>query len=226
MKFTSSKIQALTTNGRVKGEVGKPFNTYVKNVKMERKLKRRLDAPMWSKPTSWGNLCELYLYSEMLSLNYQPCHNVSIQHPTIECYSGTPDAVNHVENTVVDIKSPYTMRSFCTFAECDSIDDVRNMHDDGEKYYWQLVSNAILTGKDKAELIIYTPTEEEMPKLFEFVQELNDPDFNWILNEPMDRLPFIPKGSEYANVLYFIFRVPQVDKDLLLERINLAATLL
>ena len=138
-RFTSSKIAALMSNGsrdmtedelkaykllnpkskktKIEDGFGKPALTYIKEKLFETKLGRRLDNETNSRPTSWGNLVEDIAF-EQLSTGYNKVSQETIQHPTIENWSGSPDLIKYDEGlTVGDIKCPMTLKSFCTFYE-------------------------------------------------------------------------------------------------------------
>ena len=66
--FTSSEIFNLMANGKKEGELGAPALTYIKECNMERRLGRQLENDQNARPTSWGNLCEGYVFS-MLPLS-------------------------------------------------------------------------------------------------------------------------------------------------------------
>ena len=223
-RFTSSKIAALMSNGKVKGTFGKPALTYIKEKLFETKLGRRLDNETNARATSWGNLVEDIAF-EQLSTGYKKVSQETIQHPTIENWSGSPDLIKYDDGlTVGDIKCPMTLKSFCTFYECENIDEVREMHDDGEKYYWQLVSNSILLGTKCAELIIYVPYQDELETIREAARNY-DGDQNkiaWINWANDEDLPYLIRGIYYKNIKVIRFEVPQSDKDALTERVNAA----
>ena len=117
-----------------------------------------------------------------------------------------------------------TLKSFCTFYECETIEEVRDKHKDGEDYYWQLVSNSILLNTKYAELIIYVPYYYELVQIRELANNY-DGDQNkvaWINWAGDDDLPYIPEESEYKNLKVIRFEVPESDKKALTERVNAA----
>ena len=145
-RFTSSKIAALMSVAKDKVSFGKPALTYIEEKNFERKLGRSLTSEITARATSWGKLLEKRVLEELLGIDYRPSSAESIVHHVYgDIWAGSPDAQKYDEGgTIVDIKSTYTIKSFCQFAECETIEDVRENHPDGEDYYWQLVSNAIL----------------------------------------------------------------------------------
>ncbi len=149
-------------------------------------------------------------------------------HPIIPFWSGSPDTKKE-KGTVCDVKCPETLKSFCILSECQTIEDVRKNHDKGEEYYWQLVSNAVLTNSDKAELIVYMPYQKELNEVRELCYSI-PPDqaykYYWIVNGNDEELPYLPDECYYKNMHVIRFDVPQADKDLLEKRVLLAGQLL
>ncbi len=223
-RFTSSGISALMSSGKAKGTFGKPFYTYVEEKYFETKLLRRLDNESNAKPTSWGKLVERHAFDQ-LGTEYNLVSQETIVHPSIELWAGSPDLEKYDEGkTVCDIKCPMTLKSFCTFYECETIEEVRDKHKDGEDYYWQLVSNSILLNTKYAELIIYVPYYYELVQIRELANNY-DGDQNkvaWINWAGDDDLPYIPEESEYKNLKVIRFEVPESDKKALTERVNAA----
>ena len=223
-RFTSSGISALMSSGKAKGTFGKPFYTYVEEKYFETKLLRRLDNESNAKPTSWGKLVERHAFDQ-LGTEYNLVSQETIVHPSIGLWAGSPDLEKYDEGkTVCDIKCPMTLKSFCTFYECETIEDVRDKHKDGEDYYWQLVSNSILLNTKYAELIIYVPYYYELVQIRELANNY-DGDQNkvaWINWAGDDDLPYIPEESEYKNLKVIRFEVPESDKKALTERVNAA----
>lgn len=230
--FTSSEIVKLTTNGKAKGSFGKPFYEYVDEKNFERRLRRSIGTESNSRPLTWGKLVERRVF-ELLPISYRLSSNDTFEHPTIKCWSGSPDCT-HNENTVGDVKSPLTLKSFCQLVDpiynglqgMEAMNKIRETHSDGEKYYWQLVSNAILTKSTFSELIVYVPYIHELELIRSLSEELNDKRFNWVLSAEDIELPFLPADSLYRNLNVIRFEVPKEDKDFLTERVLEAEKLL
>ena len=235
--FTSSEIAALMTKGKKKGELGKPAYTYIKEKVMERRLQRSLDTETNARPLTWGQLIEKHVF-ELLGLEYQLVSQESIVHPEISCWAGSPDANKFDEGkTVVDIKSPITLKSFCQLVDplyvgktgLETIMEIRKNHSSGEDYYWQLVSNAVLTNSKFAELIVYVPYFSELEKIRAFASEadLENPHrYYWINNAVDEELPYILDNGFYKNINVIRFEIPEEDKVALTERVIYSATVL
>jgi len=225
--FTSSKIGALMSTGKQAHGFGVPAITYIKERNFERKLGRAISAESNARPLAWGKLLEKRVF-DLLGLEYILCSHETIIHPTIEYWSGSPDARKD-DGTVCDVKCPETLKSFCILSECKTIDDVRQNHDKGEEYYWQLVSNAVLTNSNKAELIVYMPYLSELQEIRDLCFSV-PPDeaykYYWIANGNDEELPYLPDGCFYKNMHVISFDVPEADKELLKERVLLGGTML
>jgi len=234
-RITSSWIAALMSNGKKEGTFGAPFYTAVDECVMEAKLGLPLDAEVNSRPLSWGNCCEKHVLEapNILSTEYRPQSKGTLMHPTIQRWAGTPDALKFKGSepfAVCDVKCPYTRKSFATFSECKTIEEVRTNHKDGEKYYWQLVSNAILTGVDVAELIVFAPYFSELQAIRDIADSWPDESetfrFKWIAFASYKELPYINEDGHYKHLHTIQFEVPQADKDALTARVLAAAELI
>lgn len=229
--FTSSKIAALMSNGKAAGTMGKPAFTYIRSRKREILLGRRLDTDSAARPTSWGNLCEKRAF-DLLGLDYILSSKETIKHPTIGNWMGSPDGIKEVDGikTVFDVKCPYTLNSFCDFYDClGDINAVRLEHEDGEKYYWQIVSNAILTGATLGELIIYCPYLSELQTIKDMAMDMPQEEsykYFWVANANNNELPYLIDGGHYKNINIIRFEIPQEDKDALTERVEAALKIL
>jgi hypothetical protein len=221
--FTSSEIVRLMANGKSKGSFGAPYYSYIEEKKMERRLGRSLSDDIFSRPTTWGDLCEGRVF-DLLGDEYIPCPKVTLSHPTISCWKGTPDATR--PETVADIKCPKTLKSFCILVDAwrkGGINMIRDKHDDGDKFYWQLVSNAILTKSKFGELIVYCPYQSELAAIREMASNFDGEKqsrFLWIASAYDDELPFVKDGGYYKNLNVMRFEIPLSDKMALHARVE------
>jgi hypothetical protein len=225
--FTSSEIVALMSNGKVKGSFGKPALTYIEECNMERRLGRSISDESNARPLVWGKLCETLVF-DLLPINYKLCSQETIAHSSVSCWKGSPDMEKFDEGkTVCDIKCPHTLKSFCQLVQpfyeglrgMDLINAIRAEHKDGEKYYWQLVSNAILTKSKHAELIVFAPFRSQLDEIRSRAQKDGNPNYYWIWSSSDDELPWLPDGGYYSNINILRFEVPVEDKIALHERV-------
>jgi hypothetical protein len=224
--FTSSEIVRLTTNGRAKDSFGAPFYSYIEEKKMERRLNRSLTEDIFARPTSWGHLVQYHVF-KLLGSDYKPCSDIVLSHPSIECWKGTPDAEKlGGGKTVAEVKCPQTLKSFCILVDSwkkGGINLIRENHNDGDKFYWQIVSNAILTGSTFGELIVYVPYRSELDIIRELAQNFDGEHqsrFLWIASAHDDELPFVKDGGYYKNLYTMCFEIPEVDKQFLTARVE------
>lgn len=233
--FTSSEIVALTKNGKEKGSIGEPAYTYVEECNMERRLGRNLSSEAETRPIIWGKFIEKRVF-DLLDFDYIHTSQTTLSHPTIPYWKGSPDFL--YPDTVADAKAPTSIKSFCQlvdpYFEKDengvyqmkhpglTIEAVRKNHKEGEKFYWQLVSNACIKDAKFAELIIYVPYKSELEVIREMASNY-DGDQNkiaWINWASDDELPYLIEGGHYQNLNIIRFEVPQADKDFLTSRVK------
>lgn len=142
-------------------------------------------------------------------------------------------------DTITDIKCPLTRKAFYNLVKrlyhFDGVNVIKKKYVDhneiiqlirkdsteGEKYYWQLVSNACILGAKYAELIVFMPYFEELEEIQKINAELEEP--YWLVARAKEgELPFIMKERGIENINIIRFEVPQADKDFLEERVILA----
>jgi hypothetical protein len=206
---------------------GQAALTYIEECNMERRLGRSLTDESNARPLSWGKLLEPQVF-DLLGLEYTFSSQDTIVHPDIPFWAGSPDG--YTDDAVVDMKCPLTLKSFCQLVDplykglagMDAINAVRENHKDGEKYYWQLVSNAILLNKQYAELIVYMPYASELPAVKLLAQKASGElisKYYWVVMAGPDDLPFLIEGRYYKNLNVIRFEIPQADKDHLTTRV-------
>lgn len=241
--FSSSNIYKLCSKGR--GEfsidnVGSSFFTYVKEKKRERKLKRDINSKVHTRAITWGIVCELYVFDRKLDIKYSNMNNVGrLFHGEIENWTGIPDTFIKKDLIVGDIKCPSSLIRFCDLVDsCENgVSEFKKNH---PEYYWQLVSNSILTGVNKAELLFFVPYLDELEKIYNFVDNLREIDLpddldlfqiNFISEEIQSYLnygklplsvPYLPNDSEYKPFNTFVFDVDDDDVFFLTERVKKA----
>ena len=227
--FTSSEVVALMSKDRSGKGPGKPYFSYIEEKNMERKLGRACNdiSAHVARALTWGTLLQSRVF-HLLGEPYQECDETLI-HPTIDCWVGTPDGFNtNDEKAVVEVKCPMTLKSFCTLVnawEKGGIEAIRDKHDSGEKYFWQCISNAVLTNSRYAELIVYCPKKSELEAIKELASSAAEIglDTKWIYWAPENELPFIPDSSTYNSMNKMRFEVTYAMKAALHVTIQNAA---
>jgi hypothetical protein len=228
--FTSSEIGKLMSSSHAAGSIGAPFFTYVSETNMERRLGLPLDREIDARATSWGSLCEKRVF-KLLDIEYRPLFSQTFRHPTIDYWVGTPDVFKN-EDTVSDIKSPITRKSFCQLVDPHydkkgnllhdglTIEAARENHQKGDEYFYQIVSNGIITNRKTGELIVYMPYKDELDEIRKMAD--GDPKLYWIQFATDEELPYLIRGGHYKNLNVISFDILQRDKDALTERVQLA----
>lgn len=225
-KITSSSIHYLMKKGR--GNLPSvQTTTYLEEKLMEKRLGRSLDVEMSSRPTSWGTLIESRLYSLLDQFEYTYCSSDTLQHPEIEYWVGTPDFLTL--DKVCDGKCPFTLKEFVRLADICISGDVEKLKTVKPEYYWQLVSNSILTGKKTAELIAYAPYLSELQSIREMTENLDEEIQNkaaWIFFSQDNDLPWLPDDGYYKNINKLSFEVSEEDKQALTDAVVVAGQVL
>lgn len=221
---TSSQIYKLMTNG-TKGNIGKPALTYIEEKKFERELGRSISTEQNARPTSWGHALESYVYNEYLPLEYKLQSNETIIHST-GMFAGTPDIIS--DKRVGDIKCPWTLLSFMKLKRSieTGIEELKESH---PEYYYQLVSNAILTGKNEAELVVFCPKKSQLEDIRHYVDNLDTDNpfvYKFIVDCSDEELPYIPDECEIKSIQRIVFEVTEEEKDALWDRVVLANQLI
>jgi hypothetical protein len=230
--FTSSEIVALTKKGKEKGSFGAPALTYIEETNMERLLGRSITTEVDARATSWGKLLEPRVF-DLLGIEYTLSSKDTIQHPTIPFWVGSPDGSK--PNTTADFKAPLTLKSFCQLVQplydgltgMDAINRIREDHKDGEKFFWQIVSNSIHQGNRFGELIVYMPYYSELEAIRTMARHHEQAGkFKWVDWASDDELPYLIEGGYYKNLNIINFEISEADKKFLTDCVERAGKLL
>lgn len=227
--FSSSSIWHLTKLARNKKDFGTPALKYIKQKRQERRLGRYLNPQISARPTDWGNICEPLAFDR---INVGWFQGVYSKHPEIKDWTEQNDIQKETQKGIIetgDIKSPYTLSSYCDLYEALEVEDESEMIvalkslDDGYKYYWQLVSSSILKNVDRATLAVFMPYKEELKEVREKAVVM---DITWMNYLTDEQLPYLIKGNGYENLIERSFEVPVEDKEFLTEQVIKAVKLL
>lgn len=223
--FTSSNIYKLMTVAKDGKSFCKPALTYIEEKKFERKLKRSINTDADTRPTLWGKFLETRIH-ELLGMEYEHVNDVSLIHPKYTFWVGSPDFLKRAEKTVSDSKCPQP-KAFCQLIEnCRA--GLKVFKSEHEDYYWQLVSNALITASENIELIVYMPYESELPDIRLEAENFDSFDqykYRFISESSKHQLAYLPNGSEYQNLNIFTWPLDKTDA-LLLEQKVIEASLL
>jgi len=224
--FTSSNIYKLLSKAKNGKDLGAPALSYIEDLNIEREMGIFLGSETSARPLDWGKHCEQFAFDH-ISTEYIITSDVTTVHPKYDFWVGSADG--YKEDSVFDLKCPMTRKSFFGLVAGDNIRSMidgftRNnfkykAHTDAEKYYWQLVSNAIILGKKYAELIVYMPYQSELLTIKEAAKDF----YNWIHYSADIELPYLPDGGKFQNINIIRFEVPQTDIDLLTECVTEAS---
>ena len=229
--FTSSQMSRLAASLK-SGKPSSAFYTYVDEVFYETQMKRSCNVEVKTVPMKWGNLMECVLFS-ILGLDYKMTHQQTITHPIYsKNWSGTPDLIKEGFK-IGEIKS-FQPKNFAALSLCIAKKDIDLFKSEFPKEYWQCVSNAILCDLPNAEIISYMPYFDELKEIIEKVEDtnfleangLNLQDYYFLIQGNIEGLPYLPKESKIENITRFEFEVPQEDKELLTQRVELAIQIL
>ena len=221
-KFTSSEIWKLTKKAVDKTKFGAPALAYIQEKKYEAKLKRSLSVEAASKPMKWGTFLESRVH-DLLPLGYKHTFDETLNHPFFKCWAGSPDSLMPAESVVCDMKCPQP-KAFCELIDnltkaviYSDIDYFRKNH---HEYYWQLVSNALITESKFIELIVYMPYESELPEIRQAAENFDGLDqwkYRFISESSNEELAYLPDNSDYKNLNVFRFQLNQEDAEFLTQ---------
>lgn len=226
--ITSSKAHLFIAEGKMELGFSAPAITYIKEKNIERVMGISLKQEVYSKAIAWGEIIELYVHEKTLGLDYEAVGKVTISHPTIEFWKGSPDNVNKAKSIVGDTKG-YERKAYAEYADTIMLKDTEFFKKTHPQEYWQLVSNAIILGMDYIQPILFMPFKSELEQIRAFVDSYEGEDkwkYKYIYDASDSQLPYLPDGGYYKNLTTAILEVPQSDKDLLTSKIELAGTLL
>lgn len=222
--FTSSEIWKLTKSDKSGKDFGTPALTYIQEKNIERRMLVGLKQDMSTKVTAWGHLMEMWVHQNYLSTEYESVGDITLSHPTIEFWKGSPDFKSVSLKIVAECKG-YERKRFAEYADIIELNSVDALRQDFPEEYWQMVSNSIILGVDKIQPILFMPYESELADIKMFVEQYDMDDqwkYKYVYDSLNAQLPYLVDGGYYKNFNTCILDVPQSDKDFLTERVLLA----
>lgn len=232
--FSSSEIYRLMSKGRGNWSLentGAAFASYVKEKRWERRMGTSLSTSVNARPTIWGTYMEKKAF-DGLPFDYKLVSQERFKHQEIDCWTGAPDYFKG--DVVGDLKSPWTRNSFCELVDIIETQDPEELKANKPMYYWQLISNAILSERKQCELKVFMPTKQRLEKIRE---EIENEDFHegdvfggklspdkvaFIALANIQELPYLPEDSKYDSMYTLTFTPPHDDLELLTARLTMA----
>jgi hypothetical protein len=215
-RFNSSEIYNLCSNGRSKGDLGKAFYSYCKRKAAERMLgfSRRGGSSL---DTDFGHVAEKYIGEELQSTGeyIYGYSDIPITHYSEEFepyWSGSPDMLS--ENCVWDIKCPTSPEHIFNLIGCDEY----SLKEDKPEYFWQLVSNSILTRKRYAGLTVFIPIKEDLEAILTMNRD-NILSYR-IEYAEANSFPQLGNGRENMRLYQMKWLVNLNDKEFLIDRVR------
>lgn len=222
-RFTSSEVYRLMTRAKNGSDFGAPALSYIKEKVNERLLGLSIDLETTSRSLSWGKAIEGYVCDTYLGPEYSVTSQESLLHSN-GLLAGTPDVIT--DHLVGEIKCPLTRASLCSLVEIIESGSTEVFKSQNPQYYYQIVSNAELTNKKEAELIIFMPYEDEVQAIVEYAELIDDfqlqRDIQWLVHEDIERIPHLLTGGYFKNFYKFKFEVPEKDKESLIKSVEAA----
>ena len=222
--FTSSQIYKLCKSLK-SGKPTQSFYTYVKEVGLERLMGRSSKSVVKTQSMKWGKLMEVVLFN-LLGMEYTMEHKSTRKHPLYgKFWTGTPDLiVPKVKTGEIKCFEPL---HFAQLSVALLTEDTEVIKNDEPEAYWQSISNSLICGLDKAEIIAYMPYRTELEEILKLVEETNfleknglDPtDYYFLTRENIESLPHLPDNSKMSNVNTFEFEIPSADEIFLTNRV-------
>lgn len=222
--FTSSQMSRLVASLK-SGKPSQAFFGYIDEVVAERAMGRVVSTEVKTQPMKWGNVMEVVLFN-LLGLGYKMTHKQTIKHPKYsKAWSGTPDLI--AEGVKIGEIKSFQPKAFSMLSMCLLKKDVDAFRDEFPKEYWQCVSNAILCGLKRAEIIAYMPYKKELIEIIEQIEDSNflernglDPqDYYFMTRNDIESMPYLPDDSPMSNINSFEFDIPVDDIMLLTKRV-------
>lgn len=211
---------ACVSSSQVYRIMGTPaiYKTYQKEVKFEQRMKRKLSLGKSTNATNWGLFLEQIVH-QSLSLDYITQAQVTLPHPTIKGWVGSPDTFT--DEVVADIKC-FEPLNFCNYIEVLEQNSTEVFKKEYPKEYWQLISNALILGKSKIQVILYLPYEKDLEDIRNLAASYDEYDawkYRFIYELPPSQLACQPNDSGYKDLNIFTFDLPKEDAELLTSKV-------
>ena len=219
-RFTSSQMFRLMGTPAVR-------KTYIQETQTELKLGKSLSTEFWSKATSWGTLMEVLAFNEM-PMEWDICSNDTLLHPILgDFWSGTPDL--KAVGKVAEIKG-YEYKKYCAMTDVIMSKDIQELKNLNKgKEYWQIVSNAAITGVTIGAAVSFMPFEKDFEMVKHFLGQLDGTkshelelheECSWIMFKEIKDVCLFPDEGYYNNLNVFEFDIPQEDIEAITNQVK------
>lgn len=216
-KFTSSTISDLCGFDRSGKNPSATYYSRIRKVAAERFFGTKIQGGS-NIACDWGNLCEKYVATliepDGIIGGYSDIPIESTIDGLENAYAGTPDFLS--KDTIWDCKAPFNLENYFNLYGIDN----DGLKKEFPAYYWQLLSNKILTGKDKCGLIAFYPNFDDLQAILELNR--NDSISFRLEYQDIDNLPCLGEEFKEMNMYQLIFIPPDNDLLFLLSRIQSA----
>lgn len=216
--------------------------SYIDEKIMEGDLCRSIDSESDAISLRWGKHMEKYAFLHLRKNNdFMLVSDETKVHPIYNKWAGSVDIIN--ENQAGDIKCPYTLKSFIGLIRpiydgligMDAMNAIRfgytrpngmkvKAHQNGEKYYQQIVSNSCIHGLSNGVLVVYMPYKHELLDIQDNCE--GDISLNWLYFKDIESLPYLNENKKYKNINIISFNIPIEDKMHMENKIKLASEIL
>ena len=166
-KITSSEVYKIIPEGR-KDTFTQSGKSYIK-LKAAEYLTQEPNQRPTTYAMEWGNSHEFEAILELQRRIGKEIEYFGNGNPYFlegsRFYGGSPDGV--LEDYVIEVKCPFNSNEHLEHLLMNTHEDLK---DYAPEYYWQIVSNMVLSKKSKAMFVSYDPrfTEEHRIKVLEF----------------------------------------------------------
>jgi hypothetical protein len=114
-------------------------------------------------------------------------------------YGGTPDGLIESEDGIIQVKCPYEYRNHLSFLMVDSVEHFKAKY---REYYWQCMSDILVTDAKWCDFVSYCPDMPHEYKLFVLRIERNEVDINMLADKISEGYKFFSNTLNKLQSLY------------------------
>ena len=217
---------------------GESALTYIEEKRAERSLGRSIDTGATSNEMIWGHVMEAYAFEYCMGMEYKSASKKALLHPKYNFWAGSPDFEK--PKTGGEMKCFYPKKFYTLSKELIKLNDGLITLDDFKnntksklnEIFYQVLSNTVILGHSRCEIMAFTPTEEQLIHVIDLLEDtdfaekigLNPWNVRFIVErrEKLYELPYIPKHSNWPNMVSHEFDLP-IDDVIALTKAVIAA---